>query len=487
MNGATDGTPVAASGRPELDTFIEEVREQFARPLAPENLLSMSSSLQRQFIAKLQEQGLSFLPSYNHTMPTGDERGTYLALDVGGSNFRVALVDLQGKIAGDQKKSSMRIVKQFAHRIDGDTRELRGHAFFEWMADKIAEAISDEDVRSAHGPGTYAIGLAWSFPVEQTSSRTGNLLEMGKNFHAAHGLLGEDLGELLMAACRKRDLDVRMQALINDGSATLLSRAYCDPATRFGLILGTGTNMSVILPVDCIHPAKFGQRPAKWHQEAKRVLVNTEFSLFGKGVLPMTKWDHHINDTHSLPDFQPFEHLIGGGYLGEIARLVLHDATQRFGLFGGVWDTRYLKPYSLSTQSIAKIEQSDETKRRQTISSSLCVPIENISEDDALATSNVIALISTRAAALLAMGIHALWTVHHEAEGRTAASTEHVSIGCHGSVIELYPAFRSRCQSVLNRLTRLSNAKDGAVTLEIAWESALFGAAVAVGCLEGEV
>jgi hexokinase len=65
--------------------------------------------------------------------------------------------------------------------------------------------------------------------------------------------------------------------------------------------------------------------------------------------------------------------------------------------------------------------------------------------------------------------------------------TPHVGIGCNGSVIELYPGFRARCQATLDRLTERSGAEKGAIGLEIAYESALFGAAVAVGCLEKEM
>jgi hypothetical protein len=38
----------------------------------------------------------------------------------------------------------------------------------------------------------------------QTSIRSGILLEMGKGFRATNGILGEDIGELIMRACTKR-------------------------------------------------------------------------------------------------------------------------------------------------------------------------------------------------------------------------------------------------------------------------------------------
>ena len=41
-------------------------------------------------------QTLKMLPSYVTTLPTGNETGCYLALDLGGTNFRVCQVHLTG-------------------------------------------------------------------------------------------------------------------------------------------------------------------------------------------------------------------------------------------------------------------------------------------------------------------------------------------------------------------------------------------------------
>ena len=61
-------------------------------------------------------------------------------------------------------------------------------------------------------------------------------------------------------------------------------------------------------------------------------------------------------------------------------------------------------------------------------------------------------------------------------------------MGCNGSVIEKYPNFRGQTQRVLDRLVEmdggLKRGADGGVSLEIANESAIFGAAVAVCCVD---
>ena len=174
--------------------------------------------------------------------------------------------------------------------------------------------------------------LAWSFPIEQTSPRSGKVMPMGKGFNATHGVEGQDLSELIMQACGARGLNVQMRAIVNDGTATLLAQAYRNPSTRMSLILGTGTNVGIYLPVSTLGKGKMTGRPASWHSAAKHVLINTEISMFGKDILPTTTWDDELNARHMRPDFQPFEYLTTGRYLGEIVRLVLVDAIASAGL-----------------------------------------------------------------------------------------------------------------------------------------------------------
>ena len=144
------------------DNFLSEVKRLFTAPLDPSILLAISTKLQEQFREKLQMSASCMLPSYNHTLPTGYEKGKYLALDVGGSTFRIALVSLTGKGNG----SSMKIVKMSNYRITNKVRALRGHNFFDWMAERIGEMLKDPVVKEVQGESPLPMGLAWSFPIE---------------------------------------------------------------------------------------------------------------------------------------------------------------------------------------------------------------------------------------------------------------------------------------------------------------------------------
>ena len=115
--------------------------------------------------------------------------------------------------------------------------------------------------------------------------------------------------------------------------------------------------MAVNLPTKAFATSKFGDRPQSWHDEAVHALVNTEFSMFGQQVLPMTRWDEFLNQHHVYPDFQPLEYMIGGRYMGELVRLVLVEAIQTTGLFGGQFPEGFLEPYSVETSTTAVFEE----------------------------------------------------------------------------------------------------------------------------------
>lgn len=179
---------------------------------------------------------------------------------------------------------------------------------------------------------------------------------MGKGFLAANGLIGQDLGDIIKFACKKKGLDVELSAIVNDSTATLLSEAYINPSTRFGLILGTGVNIAAHLPIPTIGEAKYGSRPDSWFDKATHVVVNTELGMFGNGALPLTRWDRLLKAAHPRPDFQPLEQLVSGYYIGEMCRHALVEAISTTGIFGGVLPPSLAAPYSLNTETLSVIE-----------------------------------------------------------------------------------------------------------------------------------
>lgn len=126
-----------------------------------------------------------------------------------------------------------------------------------------------------------------------------------------------------------------MDAIVNDSSSALLARAYLDPTSRLAVILGTGVNAAIHLPIAALDASKFGSRTMSPDRDTAYVLTNTELSMFGQHILPMTRWDEHLNNSHMHPNYQPLEYFIAGGYMGEIVRLIICEATATAGLFNG--------------------------------------------------------------------------------------------------------------------------------------------------------
>lgn len=102
----------------------------------------------------------TMIPSYVTTLPTGKEKGTYLALDLGGSTLRVCAVELLGNCEVTVTEVRRHIAPNDPLRTSGAT------AFFDWIVDAIAELIEKIGYDAVHADGPLSLGVCWSFPVE---------------------------------------------------------------------------------------------------------------------------------------------------------------------------------------------------------------------------------------------------------------------------------------------------------------------------------
>ena len=324
------------------------------------------------------------------------------------------------------------------------------------------------------------------------------MLGMGKGFHCSTYLIGRDLGDIITKACQRavftlrvsflwsianvlapQNLNVRLDAIVNDSSSALLARAYLDPDTRLAAILGTGMNAAVHLPITALDPSKF--RSASPPVGAgSHVLTNTELSMFGKDIFPTTSWDRILNATHILPDYQPFEYLVTGKYIGEIVRLILVEATHIAGLFDGLMPQSLANnPYSLDTRDLALIE-IDES-HGLAVSCSLFhqryPSSRQPTERDIMFIQGVVRRVSTRSIAYFTVGIHALTAVLQKLD---TVEMGHITIGCDGSIINKYPNYMERTQAIINQMVESDNVHGQMkVRLERTTDSAVLGAAVA--------
>lgn len=141
------------------DDFAIHVRHLLGVAVNSASLRKLSLALQGQFKVALMSDPRCMLPSYNHQLPHGQESGKFLALDVGGSTFRVALIELLGP---QSEGEGIKIQSLKSYKIDNDVKHLEGLQFFDWLAGKIQDTLSGQDV----GEVVLSTGLAWSFPIE---------------------------------------------------------------------------------------------------------------------------------------------------------------------------------------------------------------------------------------------------------------------------------------------------------------------------------
>jgi hexokinase len=179
---------------------------------------------------------------------------------------------------------------------------------------------------------------------------------MGKGFNIpsiVNASLTDLLHEAMESLCPA--VPIRITALLNDAVATLLSHAFIRPTTRMGLICGTGTNATCLCPTEYLSNEKYHHEPGARAWE-EFVLVNAEWSMFGRGVLPATDYDYIVDQESNMPGFQPFEMMVSGRYIGEIVRLVCLDGLKRgawsFTSPPNGWDTKW----ALQTATCSMVE-----------------------------------------------------------------------------------------------------------------------------------
>jgi hexokinase len=134
--------------------FLSNVNQQFLSPLSTQRLLALSAALHKSYVSAASNSTAQMLPSHITTLPSGRERGQYVAVDLGGTNMRVALVRLQDNDATVEKLDKWIIPEE----VKIGTAE----AFFAWVADRIVKLTSVSVLDD--GEQEWKLGVTWSFP-----------------------------------------------------------------------------------------------------------------------------------------------------------------------------------------------------------------------------------------------------------------------------------------------------------------------------------
>jgi hexokinase len=149
---------------------------------------------------------VAMIPSFVQGRPTGQEKGKYLALDLGGTNLRVCEVNLLGdsKVTIHQQK--------FVVSNELKTGEMRH--LCDYIADCVDSFLTENG--SDKLDSDLQLGFTFSFPVNQTAINRGTLMQWTKGFDC-HGAIGKDVVIMLQDSFRRKNLNVNIAA-VSDSS-----------------------------------------------------------------------------------------------------------------------------------------------------------------------------------------------------------------------------------------------------------------------------
>ncbi len=403
------------------------------------------------------KSSLKMIPSYAD-ISNGREKGKFISLDLGGTNFRILLVELKGK-GKIIKLSERKIV------LERKYTRGRGEGLFDFIAGCIKDFIRAEAIDMQK---KYALGFTFSFPVSQTGIASGILVHWTKGF-SAKGVAGKDVVLLLNEALARQGIsNISVAALVNDTVGTLVARSYRDHNCDIGVILGTGTNACYREKVLNILKWKGRKNPGA------NMVVNIEWGNFNK-ITP-TIYDKLLDECSVNPGQQILEKMVSGMYLSEIARLIIRDFIEKKILFGGLSLSAFDGAQCFKAEYMSRIE-TDRTSRLSGINSLLKeLGVLKSSFEDRRHIKKICNLVAKRAANISAAVLAGVITKIDR-----NLSRRHI-VAVDGTVYEKYPGFSGNMKFALRRIFGKSSNK---IKMVLTKDGSGIGAAVIAAVAKG--
>jgi hexokinase len=413
------------------------------------------------------DMGMPMIPTFVTSVPTGREKGTFLAIDLGGTNVRVCSV----KLNGDSTYEILQEKAAVPHALMvGNSAE-----FFDYMAEQLGAFLKKHhgEHLAREGEERFKMGFTFSFPVDQTSLNRGTLIRWTKGFDIKDAV-GKDVCLMLQDAIDKRKLPVHVAALVNDTVGTLMSRSYTkarEGHTLVGCIFGTGTNGAYSERIKAI--PKF-DREAHPEVTQKIMVINTEWGSFDNRLqkIPCTRYDVALNELTPNKGYHMFEKRISGMFLGELLRLVLAELRDNGLLFKDKGNGNLDTPWSLDTSVPSLIDGDSTSELAETEKIVQKYLGFATTPEERLEIQRLAKAIGRRSARLSSIPLAGL-IIHTKAMEKFEGD---VDIGADGSVVQFYPNFEKMVREALN--ATLGPDSSNRVCLGIAKDGSGVGAAL---------
>ncbi|KAI9656646.1 MAG: glucokinase [Alyxoria varia] len=464
----------------------------------------------RQINEGLEKTGttLSQIPTYVTAVPNGTEKGLYMAVDLGGTNFRVCSIQLHGNTTFSLAQSkvpiprSLMVAKSHQELFSFLAKQiesfLKTHHNEHYLGHTERRGSVSEGYRSEE---VFSLGFTFSFPVHQVGINRGTLIRWTKGFDI-HDAVGQDVCVMLQTEIDKLHLPVKVAALVNDTVGTLMARSYTSPGksgTFLGAIFGTGTNGAYVEKLVRIKKLHSMEDSASYDTSTGEMIVNTEWGSFDNNmnVLPNTTFDAELDKESNNPRIQMFEKRVSGMFLGEILRRAIlslvqnpkamcfsdpHSAANDLHTTTNIADDSPLyRQWGLDSAFLSTAHGDDSAGlrlTRQAIDRDLS--ISAASAEDASAVKLLATAIGKRAARLSAVAIGAvvLASGKLEQEKSPDPAANVIDIGVDGSLVEFYPGFEDYVRETLREIDGIGAEGEKKITIGIAKDGSGVGAAL---------
>ncbi|KAM4620730.1 hexokinase-4-like [Polymixia lowei] len=422
-----DGIP------PDTLSKVEEYLQSFR--LSLRQLKDVSSRLRRDLIRGLgkhthRRAPVKMLPTFIRATPDGTEKGDFLALDLGGTNFRVLRVCVV-----EDRRGELKVDSEICP-IPPEIMSGTGEQLFDHIAECLLDFLDSQNLKGKVLP----LGFTFSFPCEQKEIDKSILIRWTKGFTCS-GVEGQDVVKLLREAIHRKQYDIGKVAMVNDTVGTMMSCGYRDQSCEIGMIIGTGTNACYMEEMKNVKRVE---------GDDGRMCINTEWGGFGDdGALKdiLTEFDLEVDRTSLNPGVHTFEKMISGMYLGEVVRLVLVKLTEDRLLFEGEVSEALETPDSFKTEFISDIENEDSgLEEAQKVLTDLDLEAGPV---DCQVVRLVCNTISTRSAQLTAA---ALATIANRIRNNRGLDHLKTTVGVDGTVYKKHPNFSKQLQVTVRRL-----------------------------------
>ncbi|MCC8146591.1 MAG: hexokinase [Bacteroidales bacterium] len=252
------------------------------------------------------------LPTYiNPVFLFPDER--VLVLDLGGTNFRAAIVKFENGKVYIEKSAEQELKKQMTLE-----EGISAEAFFDILT-SIIERLGNLDTITK-------IGYCFSYPCENYKDGDATLLRWTKGVtikNMEQTKVGKPLMDHLNRKLKTRFTHIK---IINDTVAALYAGLIDGKEydANIGLIVGTGSNMAALYPLSRIEKLKGISK-----SDAK-IAINLESGNYKPGYASVVD---DLVDRHSInKNEQLFEKRISGAYLGSVLTHAFPEYDFTYGL-----------------------------------------------------------------------------------------------------------------------------------------------------------